>query len=176
MSLRALSPQTPALEDVFRAEGNYVWNTFRRLGVPAGDVKDLTQDLFLSLHRLLPTYDPARPIRPWLFTIAFRMAVRHRERRRRESPLDDSFEVPDSSADLDRQMARGEERDLVLRALDCIEIERRAVFILADVDEVPVPAIAAELGIPVNTAYSRLRLAREDFRKAVQRMGKGVRS
>lgn len=163
----------PTLEDVFHAECKYVWNTFRRLGVPDADVKDLTQELFVSLQRLLPDYDPARPIRPWLFTIAYRMALRHNARRKREWLTSEVVDVPDSSADLERQTLESERRELVLRALECVEIERRAVFVLADIDEVPVPEIALQFGVPLNTAYSRLRLARQDFRRAVQRLTKG---
>lgn len=164
-----------SLADVFRAEGHFVWNTFRRLGVREADLKDLTQEFFLSLQRLLPQYDPSRPIRPWLFTIAYRMALRHIERARREHVLADTgepAEVPDPCADLDRHMAVVEERDLVLRALGAISIERRAVFVLADIEEVPVPEIALQFDIPLNTAYSRLRIARQEFRQAVQRLRK----
>jgi RNA polymerase sigma-70 factor, ECF subfamily len=54
-------------------------------------------------------------------------------------------------------------------AIQKIPEERRAVFILAELDEVAMPEIATALGIPVNTAYSKLRLAREDFRAAITR-------
>ena len=169
-------PPVPDLSEVFRAECDYVWNTFRRLGVRDADVKDLTQELFISLQRLLPTYDPSRPIRPWLFTMAYRMALRHNERRRREHLTDEIVDTPDSSEDLEKKVAASESRDLVLRALDFVELERRAVFVLADIDETPVPEIADQLGIPLNTAYSRLRLARQDFRSAVKRLTKEPRS
>lgn len=169
------SAAVPNLAEVFRAEGRYVWNTFRRLGVRDADVKDLTQEFFLSLHRLLPGYDPSRPIRPWLFTIAYRMALRHIERTKREHLIGepaDSIDIPDPEVDLDRHLTVLEERDLILRALESVAIERRAVFVLADIDEVPIPEIALQFDIPLNTAYSRLRLARQEFRQAVQRLRK----
>ncbi len=165
----------PDLATVFKAEGHYVWNTFRRLGVRDADLKDLTQEFFLSLHRLLSSYDPSRPIRPWLFTIAYRMALRHIERTKREhlvGELDTAVDIADPKVDLDRHVTVLEDRDLVLRALESVPIERRAVFVLADIDEVAVPEIALQFEIPLNTAYSRLRLARQDFRQAVQRLRK----
>lgn len=165
----------PTLADVFAEQGDYVWNTFRRLGVSGADVKDLTQDFFVTLHRLLPSYDRSRPIRPWLFTIAYRMAIRHLQRARRETPTEEVVEVADSSADLERQLDASRDRELVLRALTHVPIERRAVFVMADIDEVAVPEIADRLQIPLNTAYSRLRLARNDFRAAIGRLTNGVR-
>lgn len=67
-------------------------------------------------------------------------------------------------------MARGEDRRLVTRALDAIAIERRAVFVMHDMDGIAVPEIARVLEMPLNTAYSRLRLARDEFRDAIRRL------
>jgi RNA polymerase sigma-70 factor (ECF subfamily) len=58
----------------------------------------------------------------------------------------------------------------MLEIIQCIELPRRAVFILSELEEQPMAAIAAALQIPVNTAYSRLRLARDDFEKAARRL------
>lgn len=165
----------PTLEQVFVDHADYVWNTFRRLGVVGADIQDLTQDLFVTLQRLLPDYDPSRPIRPWLFVMAYRMAARHQQRGRRELATDTITEAPDSSADLDKKMAASQDRELIVRALDAIELHRRAVFVMAEIDETPIPEIAANLGIPLNTAYSRLRLARDEFRAAVIRLSKQER-
>jgi RNA polymerase sigma-70 factor (ECF subfamily) len=63
-----------------------------------------------------------------------------------------------------------EDRKLVLAALDAIEMDRRAVFVLYEIDEVPMEEVARSLGIPVNTGYSRLRLARAEFAAAVKRL------
>src|SRR5262245_47602718 len=74
------------LEDLFKAESSYVWNTLRRLGVQERDLEDLTHEVFLTVHRRLGDYDATRPVRPWLFGIALRTALRYRElaRHRRE--------------------------------------------------------------------------------------------
>jgi len=58
----------------------------------------------------------------------------------------------------------------VARALDTLDFDRRAVFILHEIDGVAIPEIARALEIPSNTAYSRLRLARADFGAAVRRL------
>ena len=59
------------------------------------------------------------------------------------------------------------------RALEHIPIERRGVFVMHDIDGIAAPEIAVALEIPLNTAYSRLRLARRDFGEAVARLKGG---
>jgi RNA polymerase sigma-70 factor (ECF subfamily) len=63
----------------------------------------------------------------------------------------------------------------VLEALDAIDLDRRAVFVLYEIDGVTMDEIARSLGIPVNTAYSRLRVARGEFAAAVKRLKRGER-
>jgi RNA polymerase sigma-70 factor (ECF subfamily) len=60
--------------------------------------------------------------------------------------------------------------DLGYRALDELDLAQRAVFVMHDLDGVAIPEIASMLGIPLNTAYSRLRLARTAFDRAVRRL------
>jgi len=127
--------------------------------------------VFIVVHRILPDYDPERPIWPWLFGVIYCTAAAYRRKAFREV-LDDgglTADRADSSGNAEEQMQRGEDRQLVVAALHEIELTRRAVFVMADIDGFAVPEIARALGIGVNTAYSRLRLAREDFRAAAQR-------
>ena len=133
---------------------------------------DLVQEVFVVMFAILPDYDPERPMWPWIFGVVYRIAAAYRRKAFREI-LDDgtlAAEKADSDANLDEAMRRGEDRQLVLEALQFVEINRRAVFVMADIDGVAVPEIAQALGIALNTAYSRLRLAREDFREAASRL------
>lgn len=157
---------------IFETEFSWVWNTLRRLGVSEADALDQTQEVFVVVHGLMPDYDAERPVRPWLFAIAYRVALRYRAlaRHRYEVAAEDPGEPEGSSPRPDEQLEAEEARALVLEAIEAIDLPRRAVFILAEIDEQPVPEIAAALQIPVNTAYSRLRLAREDFERAVHRL------
>ena len=69
-----------------------------------------------------------------------------------------------------------EARAVLMKALDALDLDRRAVFVMHELDEIPVPEIASTLDIPLNTAYSRLRLARADAAAAIQRFRAGERS
>lgn len=166
------APEVPDLSSIFEKHVDHVGNSLRRLGVREGDVPDLVQEVFVVLHAILPDYDPTRPMWPWIFGVVYRVAAAHRRKASREI-LDDgkiANRQIDSSANLDEAMRRGEDQRLVLEALSHVELHRRAVFVMADIDGVPVPEIAEALGIRLNTAYSRLRLAREEFREAAARL------
>lgn len=166
--------EIPDLHVIFEEHADHVGNSLRRLGVRDADVPDLVQEVFVVVHQILPDYDPERPFWPWLFGILYRTAAAYRRKAFREV-LDDGSVIDaraDSSKNLDEAIRLEENRRLVLAALQHVELHRRAVFVMADIDGVAVPEIARTLGIGLNTAYSRLRLAREDFRAAVTRLSK----
>lgn len=163
----------PAFRELFDTHFAYVWSVLRRLGVREADVEDRTHEVFLNVHRKLADYDTTRPIRPWLFGFAFRVASHHRrsEQRRREVfGLDVAVEDPAAAADT--QLMKHEERSLLTTALETLNIDQRAVVIMHDWDGEPIPEVARAMGIPLNTAYSRLRHARAALAEAVKRCSK----
>ena len=149
--------------------------SLRRLGVPVGDLEDLTHEVFITAFRRRDAFDPSRPIKPWLFGIAFRLAADFKRlvRHTRELPLEHAVESADSGRSPDEAAALAQDRRLVLDALGRIELPRRAVLIMHDIEELPVPQIADALDIPTGTAYSRLRAARIDFEDAVRALRQG---
>jgi RNA polymerase sigma-70 factor (ECF subfamily) len=156
---------------IFEAHLDYVWNTLRRLGVRERDLEDEAHELFLRVHRRFDTYDPRRPVRPWLFVFALHAAADYRRlARHRVDLVDDTEAIPDATAAPDEQLLHREELDQAARLLAELELDRRAIFVLHEIDGIPVPEAARILEIGVNTAYSRLRLAREDFAAAVKRL------
>ncbi|MFO0664855.1 MAG: RNA polymerase sigma factor [Polyangiaceae bacterium] len=156
---------------IFEAEFAYMWRSLARLGVPTRDLEDVTHDAFMEVYRRLDTYDAARPIRPWLFAFAFRMASDYRRlARHRVEVIGADAEPSEHVPGAEELLQDKQSRLLVERAVAKIHEERRPVFILHDLDEVPIPEVARTLSIPLNTAYSRLRLARDEFRAAVHRM------
>lgn len=168
---RASSRSLPDLGTIFDEHFDYVWATLHRFGVRYAEREDLLQEVFLKVQARLADYDDTRPVRPWLFGFIFRVAADyHRRARHRLEVLDAQDEPVAETVPADERVAAREERELVLCALDTIELDRRAVLLLHDVDEVPVPEIAKLLDIPLNTAYSRLRVARAQLAAAVTRL------
>jgi len=164
-------PPRPSFPELFEQHSAYVWHTLRRLGALDRELEDLTHDVFLHVFRHLDDYDTSRPLKPWLFGFAFRVASEHRRKQRARLEVSaDGVEATDARPDAVEQLVQRERLDLARAALETLEIQRRAVFILHELDGCPIPEVAESLGIPLATAYSRLRLAREDFSKAAQRL------
>lgn len=159
-----------SFERVFREHLGYVWNALRRLGVREADVPDLAHDVFLTFHRRRDAFDTTRPLRPWLFGIAARVASDHRKlaRHQREELRADA--EPGPGDDGEATVASRETRRLVLQALQRVDEERRAVLVMHDIEGHTMPEIVEALGIPLNTGYSRLRLARGEFAAAVREL------
>ena len=174
MHAAASTPPPPTFDAVYARGYAHVWRTLRRLGVPEQDIEDQAHDVFLVVHRRLHDYDPDRPLEPWLSGIAFRVmcAARRRAHRRRERPGNDAWLEQQQSPEPgpERLMARHERQQLVLDALTRLDLDRRMVFVMHELDGMPCPQIAQAIGVPLNTVYSRLRVARTRFATAVRRL------
>ena len=155
--------------DAFQREVDYVYRTLRRLGVGSSEVEDLTQEVFLALRGAWGAYDPGRPLRPYLFGIAFRIASAYQRKRNREVAFG-IVEVGDAGPGPDDALQSKQARALVLAALERIPLPRRAVLVMHDIDDVPVSDVARVLAIPLFTVYSRLRKARRELQSALRRM------
>lgn len=177
MSHLRLAPRTVpliSLDDsclgAFQQELDYVHRSFRRLGVMSFEVDDLTQDLFVALRRSWGAYDPNRPLRPYLFGFAFRIAAAHKRKRRREVAMGIGSEVDDTWPRPDEELQSKQARAVILAALDRIPLPRRAVLVMHELDDVPVNEVASVLSIPAFTVYSRLRKARRELQSGIRRL------
>lgn len=176
----ALSEAAPAVRGdcfaAFQQEFDYLCRTLRRLGVRPPDVEDLAHEVFLVLYRRWDDFDPSRPLRPWLFGIAFRVASSHHKSRARELPHG-TLDVEDAASEAEQVLEAEEARALVLAALDRLPLARRGVLVMHDIDGVAMRDVASVLSIPLFTAYSRLRKARKEFELAASLLRKrGARS
>jgi RNA polymerase sigma-70 factor, ECF subfamily len=175
-------PQTPLVDGtapvdspdftaVYRAHFAYVIRALRRLGVREADLPDLAHDVFVVVHRKLSSFDPSRPMKPWLFGIAFRTALDKKRKHStfRESLSEDAGERNASATPAaDDLVAAREAHDVVMRALDALNDDQRAVFVMHELEGLSMPEIADVVDAPLNTLYSRLRLARDAFTTAVR--------
>jgi RNA polymerase sigma-70 factor (ECF subfamily) len=159
--------------DAFQRELDYIYRTLQRLGATSSEVDDLAQDLFLALRQSWSAYDPKRPLRPYLFGIAFRIVSAYQRKRGREV-LFGFIDLNDEGPGPDDTLQSKEARALVLAALERIPLPRRAVLVMHDVDDVPVREVASLLKIPLFTVYSRLRKARRELETALRRILKEV--
>lgn len=158
----------PTFAEVFRETSPRVWRFLRRLGVPGSDVEDLCQEVFVIVHDKLPGFEPGTSVSSWVLGIALRVASNHRRRAylRREQP---SEHLPETASDaqperdLDRRRARARLDALVAE----LDEDKRAVFLLHDIEQLPMSQVAEIVACPLQTAYSRLYAARKFLEAAV---------
>jgi len=154
---------------IFEADFDYVYRSLIRMGVTPADAEDLAQEVFLVMWRRRADWDAGRPLRPWLFGVALRVAHEHRHRRRREAPVGVPEEADERPHGEDH-LAASRARALVLRAIATLPEKQRALLILHEIEGTPMREVASALSVPLFTAYTRLRAARRSFAKAVRRL------
>lgn len=154
-------PEQVSFEAVFRAHAPYVWRLLRRLGVPEADAEDACQEVFLVVHKKLAGVRAGSPLRTWIYAIATRIASEQRRRPyRREELTGDDLPEGTAPANQEDEVDRRRALDRLDFALEKLDHDKRAVFVLFEIEEMPMNEVAAAVGCPLQTAYARLYAAR----------------
>jgi RNA polymerase sigma-70 factor (ECF subfamily) len=141
-----------------------------RAGVGPAQVEDIVQDCMVALWRKAPLYDPAQAsVSTWIFTICRNLRVDHARRRANRDmlPLED-WDDMDDSPDGEGALIAAESETQVREALAQLPLEQKQVLIEAYFADKPQSAIAQELGLPLGTVKSRLRLALAKLRARLE--------
>ncbi len=163
---------------VYDAHFHFVWRSLRRLGVREADVMDLTQKAFLTAHFKLPEFEGRSSMKTWLFGICQRLASDYRRSARvRREVATDAAELDVFSTTGEDLVANAEKKQRATVAeaiLNKLPEPQLVVFVLFELEEMAGDEIAELLEISVGTVRSRLRLAREAFRREVKRLSAGA--
>lgn len=167
-----MSDEPLSSAELFRRHAPFVAKFIVRMGAPRADLDDLMQEVFLIAHRA-GGYQPG-PAKPttYLASIAFRLVHTERKKRRVRSFVesdDERVALAAGTGNPEETAAHRQQLAQLQRALNELDDDKRAVFVLAEIQGESVVSIAAGLGIPTDTAHSRLRAARKLFREAVER-------
>jgi RNA polymerase sigma-70 factor (ECF subfamily) len=130
-------------------------------------VEDAAQETFLRAFRALPAFDPAGPARvsTWLLTIATRLALDEKRRKRFPTAELAAADVVPCGTTPESEHARRELGAAIARAADELSDDMRAAFVLADLHGFTMAEISEALGIPENTAKTRVHRARQHMRE-----------
>lgn len=166
----AAAEPAPTLRVLFDEQLPYVLRVLRYLGVAASDAEDVAQDVFVAVHRSLPTYEGRGSVQSWLYGICRRALSDHRKRayRRREAPSD-SVEPPAQEPSQERDLAFRRALSRLDEILDGLDEDKRTVFILYEVEQLTMKEITDAIGCPLQTGYTRLRAARAHVESRTRR-------
>lgn len=151
----------PALMAAYRRP---VYSYLVRGGVASADRDDVFQAVFLRIHAAAGSYDPARPLAPWLFTIVANTVRNHlRDRARADGPTpapDDPPDPPDPNPDPERIASARQTLAWLDGALADLPPAQREVLLLIAIVGLRQQDVAQALGMPLNTVKTHLRRAR----------------
>lgn len=166
----------PRFAEVFREHAPYVWRVLRRMGVREADTEDLCQEVFVVVHRKLAEFEGRSSLRTWIYGICLRVASDHRKRAhvRREQPTDELPEERRSAPQIG-ELEREQARAMLDAALSELDEDKRAVFVLYEIEQLEMKDVAEAVGCPLQTAYSRLHAARKRVTEAIERRVRGER-
>ncbi len=167
----APTPESACVE-AFDRELDYVFACLRRLGAAPFELEDLAHEVFIVLHQNWAIMDTSRPLRPYIFGVAFRIVCAHRRKRAREIPQA-ALDADDRGAGPEGLLQDKEALSLLLAALEAVPLPRRAVVIMHELDEVPMDEVARRLSISRFGAYARLRKGRRELAAAVRKLVSG---
>jgi len=154
-----------------------VYAYVRRLLREAHLAEDLTQEIFMHIHQSLPSYDPTRALRPWVFTIAtnktrdFWRSRRHQETLREVGSIDDDNARPSASDDLgprDELQARETTR-LIEEAVADLPDSMRAALVMRYFEGLSFAEIGLTLGRNEAAVRKRYSRALEELRDVLSR-------
>ncbi|HEX9295669.1 MAG TPA: RNA polymerase sigma factor [Polyangiaceae bacterium] len=159
---------------VFDNYGVFVKQTLRRLGVPSADRHDLSQEIFVVVHRKLHEYDGRASLRSWIYGICVRMASTYRRSARVRH--EKACEQPEPNVAANQEAANQDSGIDSRRAYAHIETllgklddEKRTIFVLYEIEGLSMTEVAEAVGCPLQTAYSRLHAARKAMRASLAR-------
>jgi len=164
-----VGPNEGVADELLREHLAFIFRSLRRFGVAQGLFDDAVQDVFVVALRRGVEFRGQSSYRTWLFGIAHNVAREYERKRRRALTFDvlDDAQRAAGPSPLD-QVTSTEALRFVDEFLRQLSDEKRAVFIMADLEQIPVPEIARALGANLNTIYSRLRVSRQEFKTLMQ--------
>jgi len=156
------SQAVPGFAEIFRDHAPFAWRALRQLGVPEADAEDLCQEVFVVVHRKLPEFEGRSSLRTWLYGICMRTASDHRRRAHvRREKVTDRLPERMGSAPQQREIERRQAKAVLDEALSGLDEDKRAVFVLYEIEQLTMAEVAEAVGCPLQTAYSRLYAARK---------------
>ncbi len=154
--------------ELYETHFDFVWRSLRLLGVAEEGVEDALQDTFSVVSRQLPQFEGRSALRTWLFGILQRVAANHRRsRKRRQAPLEPFEDMAGQGPGPDAHAEAVEAARLIERFCAQLEPDRRALFVLAVLEDLPSAEVAETLGLSITQVYSRVHALREGLKRAL---------
>ena len=157
--------EVPPFGQLYALYFDFTWRVLGHLGVADHALDDAVQEVWITVHRRLPSFEGRSALRTWLFGISLNVV---RNQRRADERLAKRLGagVPEPSAEPDPEALRAG-RDawaLVQRFLGTLDEQRRAIFVCNLLEHLSAQETAEATGVDVATVYKRVRSLRHAFK------------
>jgi RNA polymerase sigma-70 factor (ECF subfamily) len=165
---------------LYRDHFDFVFRNLRRLGVHSAQLDDAVQDTFMVALRHIDKYVDGSSGKAWLFAISLRVARNFRRGQiRKDSRLvsirESATNSPAIHPDPFEQAAKAQAVRVLHAFLEDLDEDKRAAFIMTELEQMSAPEISEALGLNLNTVYARIRAARREFTRAVEALAREER-
>jgi len=160
-----------AFETLLKRHGPMVLGVCRHVLRRDQDAEDAFQATFLVLARKAGTIHNREILGCWLYEVAYRTAIRARERRARSTPRMEIQEVAESHSGPENAASRNELRLLLRAEVDGLPAKYRSLVLHTYMEGMSNEQVARLLGCPVGTVKGRLSRARDLLRARLSRRG-----
>ena len=172
MIRRAAGGDMDAFRQLYEAHVDHVIHHVGRLLGPRAEVEDAVQEVFVRVHKSLRDYRGDSQFSTWLYRVTRNVAIDHLRKRKKTVSLDDWRTLRAHGNAWKRLEARDQLRALYA-ALEKLNIDYREAFLLYEVEGLKLREISEMMDVPIGTAASRVRRAREELRSVLESMVAG---
>lgn len=160
-----------SLREAVRKYARFVIGLLGRLGVAAADLEDVAQEVYLAIHAELPSFQARTSFKTWLCGVCRHKAADYRRKRARRQMLASTraAEPAPEGACPQGALLQQEAKEVLRRAIARLPDEQLEVFVLHAVEDLPMRDVADLVGCPVDTAYTRYRVALQRVKALCQR-------
>lgn len=165
----ALAVEAPDFEQLYQLYFGFTWRVLGHLGVKSHALDDAVQEVWIVVHRRLPSFAGRSALKTWLFGVALNVARNQRRADDRRSK--NLSEAPSAGSPLDPESIHegNEAWERVQRFLGTLDEQRRAIFVCNLLENLSALQTAEATGVDVTTVYKRVRALRHAFKAWLER-------
>jgi RNA polymerase sigma-70 factor (ECF subfamily) len=164
--IQAAGGDMEAFEALYKATSGFVYNVALRIAQKTSDAEEITQDVFMKIHRNLKEFSFKSSFKTWAYRITVNTALNHCRASMKDKDVIDMENVGELASqrnDLKEKIDRQDSEAKVSEMLAALSPEQRAIIILREIEGLDYKEIAETLNIPINTVRSRLKRSREEL-------------
>lgn len=161
----AASGDVPAFEEIYRLSSCFVYNVAFRVVGNVEQSEEITQEVFLRVHRKLGSFQFQSSFKTWIYRVTVNTALnfvkKHSRHRKYELPMHDHFQPESQITGVNEKIEKEHKEKMIQKLLATLSPEHRACVVLRNIENLSYQEIAETLEININTVRSRLNRARQ---------------